>query len=374
MKPRIKFENLGLQENIEIVKWAFYEDNGVLSVHDYTIDYFPLLASVSLDTDKKVVEELIKEVVTKDYKKYEKRIKEETKRYESIWQEYSDRYFEELVKYLGISCDRVIIAKVGLIPVFPRYLDDFTFCFCTGLDEKKVISTIAHESLHFLWFLKWKELYPDCKRREYDSPYLPWQYSEMVTDPILNNEPFKDILNIEERGYDSFYEIRDGEYLVMDKLRSIYAEDKNIEFKIKEGYEYIKRVLEMNNNLKYEYYYIESKNGKSNCVVRTCCKLFELDYDIVFDELCNLTKELNCESFNDVKVFETYLERHGFIKEEFKSDKIIKDIVLDKGEYVIFCYDKKEYYHMIPIIDNIIYDKSDECLDLYVISLYKRNG
>ena len=38
----------------------------------------------------------------------------------------------------------------------------------------------------------------------------------------------------------------------------------------------------------------------------------------------------------------------------------------------VFCYDKKEFYHMISIIDNDIYDKNSDCMDLYVISVYKK--
>ena len=41
-------------------------------------------------------------------------------------------------------------------------------------------------------------------KKEYNSPYLVWQYSEMVTDPILNNEPFSNIFDFIEHSYDSF--------------------------------------------------------------------------------------------------------------------------------------------------------------------------
>jgi hypothetical protein len=247
MFPRIKFEKLSLQENINIVKWAFYEGDGVLSVHDYTIQYFPELASVHLDSDKKEVEKLIEEVVSKDYETYKDRIDDETKRYEELWNNYNDTYFKELINYLKIDCNKEITCKVGLLPVFPRYLDDFSFCLGTGLEIEKIISVIAHESLHFLWFIKWKQLFPKCPRREYDSPYITWQYSEMVTDPILNNKPFKDILNINERSYDSFYELYDGKELVMDKLRYLYSKNISIEEKIKEGFKYIMEVLERSN-------------------------------------------------------------------------------------------------------------------------------
>ena len=58
--------------------------------------------------------------------------------------------------------------------------------------------------------------------------------------------------------------------------------------------------------IKYEEYFISNKDGKSNCVIRTFCKLFN-----------------------------------------------------------------KDWYHMVPIIDNVLYDKTNDSLELYVISLYK---
>ena len=77
------------------------------------------------------------------------------------------------------------------------------------------------------------------------SPYISWKYSEMVTDPILNNKPFSDMFDdvFIERGYGSFYEIKDGDNFVMDVLRNIYSENISIDEKIDKGFDYIKRVL-----------------------------------------------------------------------------------------------------------------------------------
>ena len=74
---------------------------------------------------------------------------------------------------------------------------------------------------------------------------MSWQYSEMVTDPILNNKPFSDMFGdvFVERGYDSFYNLKDGEDFVMDILRNIYSEDISVEEKINKGFEYINKVL-----------------------------------------------------------------------------------------------------------------------------------
>ena len=57
--------------------------------------------------------------------------------------------------------------------------------------------------------------------------------------------------------------------------------------------------------MKFKKYYIEDKNKKSNCVIRSLCKVLNKEYSIIFNDLCDLAKELNCSSFNDIKVFET---------------------------------------------------------------------
>ena len=39
--PKIMFKEMTLPENTDVIKWAYFEDNEALSVHDFTIKYFP---------------------------------------------------------------------------------------------------------------------------------------------------------------------------------------------------------------------------------------------------------------------------------------------------------------------------------------------
>lgn len=246
--PKLKFRPISLEENIDIIKWAYYEDNGLLSVRDFTIKYFEELGQLDDNAPKDDVYNLIEQVVRADYYKYEERIKEEVIRYNNLWQKYNDVYFKTLSNYLSIDWPsdlEIIEGKVGLMPVFPRYLDKFSFSVATGVDDLKLIETCAHETLHFLWFEKWKSIHPETPRREYDAPYITWQYSEMVTDPILNNKPFSDIFEFREQGYNSFYEIYDGQTLVMDNLRKLYGEDIEINEKINNGFDYVRKILDL---------------------------------------------------------------------------------------------------------------------------------
>ena len=123
--------------------------------------------------------------------------------------------------------------------------------------------------------------------------------------------------------------------------------------------------------IKFEEYFVSNSDGKSNCIIRSFCKMFNKEYDEVFDELVDIANKLNYDSYAEIEVFEKYLEDRSFLPiDDYKGTKI-KDLSLDNSKYIIFCYDKKDWYHMVPIIDNTLYDKTGESLDLYVITVYK---
>ena len=123
--------------------------------------------------------------------------------------------------------------------------------------------------------------------------------------------------------------------------------------------------------MKFIKYYITNKEGKSNCVIRTFCKIFNEEYDDVYNELCRIQKELKCNSFNDIEVFEEYMKNHNFNSIDYGKDIVIKELKLDNDTYIVFCWDKNDFYHMLPIIDNVIYDREESSKNLYTLKLYK---
>jgi len=122
----------------------------------------------------------------------------------------------------------------------------------------------------------------------------------------------------------------------------------------------------------FKEFYITDKNGKSNCVIRSLCKILNKEYNDVYNDLCKIAEDLKCDSFNDIPVFEKYMEDNNIFNIDYNKDIMIKDLNLNDNSYVVFCWNKKDYYHMLPIIDNVIYDKNSDCLNLYVISIYRK--
>ena len=124
--------------------------------------------------------------------------------------------------------------------------------------------------------------------------------------------------------------------------------------------------------MNYNSFYLTDKEGKSNCVIRSFCKIYDKEYEDVSNELLSISKELNC-NFNDIETFEEFMRLRNTIKLDNYQDELIKDLKLDDGKYIIFCYDKKDFYHMVPVINKTVYDYNNDSLNLYVISIYKVN-
>lgn len=121
----------------------------------------------------------------------------------------------------------------------------------------------------------------------------------------------------------------------------------------------------------FEYY---NPDSDSNCVVRSLAKIIGFSCEKIKKGLTDLANDLEYDNYSEIEVFERYMLMNNIEKINLEySDKKIRDLKLGKGKYMIFCYDKEEWYHLVAIIDNVIYDKKEEVLDLYPINIYKMN-
>lgn len=240
--PKVNIKIMSLEENIELVEWSYFENGEVLNLHECTINLFPQLRSIDSKLNKEQIKEKIKEVVSKYYIDNQEKLNSEAIRYKKIWDKYNDSYMIAISKYLNIEWPvkmENIDCTVGVIPVCPRNINKFNFSLDINRIESRIIEAIAHECLHFIWFEKWKNLFPECCEEEFNSPHISWEYSEIVPYLILNSKEINDILNVKCNIYSYFFEMKDNDKLVIEKLKEIFKDDKNIDDKIIDGYNYI---------------------------------------------------------------------------------------------------------------------------------------
>lgn len=223
MYPRVKFVKMKKEDNVDIIKWALTQDDSSMNIRDMTLSMIPELVDAK-DVDK---------VLSNAYDSIIPKLNEVVIKYQTIWDKINNSYFKELKKLLNIKWQgkESIVCDVGLLPVSPRYIDDCSFSINYTLDDKSLINIVSHEVLHFYWFMKFKEVFPNIKREEYDFPYLPWKYSELVTEAILNSKSIYNITNTHEKCCYNF------DRSTIEKISNIFNDNNlTIEEKIIEGY------------------------------------------------------------------------------------------------------------------------------------------
>ena len=97
------------------------------------------------------------------------------KTYQADWDKINDKFLKVLSQHFQTewpTSKKMIKASVSIIPICPRYLDNWSFnVFYRGKSARK---TACHEIIHFLYFKKWLEVFPETERREMDTPFLVW--------------------------------------------------------------------------------------------------------------------------------------------------------------------------------------------------------
>lgn len=242
--PKVKFNNMSIDDVVDLLAWTVFETDGPFPLSKYVYDMYPELKGLinwgpdkidDLDSKK-----IIKSAILKRYDEYLSSNINLPDGYQKIWDEYNDKFMIALSSRLDIKwpqdCNN-IVAGIGLIPIYPRDIQSRTFNIGT-MDRKWVIETAMHECSHFLFFEKWKQLYPDWKWEDFESPNIIWYLSEMLVDPILNCPEMQNVFDNKFWAYDSFYNLKINDESVMGYINDIFK-NNNIKDAITKSYDYV---------------------------------------------------------------------------------------------------------------------------------------
>ncbi len=113
-------------------------------------------------------------------------------------------------------------------------------------DRKDSSRTIAHEISHFLYFKKFKDVSPNIKKGNYESPHKEWILSEIVTPIILNDPRMIKIIGSPEGFYKEHRELKIDGQLLTELIQELYDDfaikEKNFSEFIKKSMEVIEKV------------------------------------------------------------------------------------------------------------------------------------
>jgi len=138
---------------------------------------------------------------------------------------------------------------ISINPICPRFLNDWSFSIFYNYKEiSHAMEVIMHESCHFLYFEKWRNLYPKMSPKKFESPYIEWHLSEIIAPIILNDSRIQKLLKQKAFFYTEHEKIKIGDKTAPKYFTDLYiklSEKNDFEKIIKESYQAIKNYKEL---------------------------------------------------------------------------------------------------------------------------------
>lgn len=197
--PKIKFRNMPLPLEISWIYDFLFEDSW--NWGSYILKKHPGIKKVYSLKNKGAKLEFIKKYILDSKGSHNKIINKNKKKYLKAWSEVEGSYFSLLEDILNIKWPKhrpQIKAMMSINPICPRFLNDWSFSIF--YDYKKIshaLEVVMHECCHFLYFEKWKEIFPESRGETFESPHIEWHLSEIIAPIILNDFRVQEILRQE---------------------------------------------------------------------------------------------------------------------------------------------------------------------------------
>jgi len=244
--PKVKFMEIPIDLETNMICWFLFK-------HEWGWEKKIFKRHPKLKQIYNLKEEKQRYVFLKNYildfrKKNRKKILFKMNKFQEAWRKIEKEFLTTLEKIINTNWPserREIKAMISINPIGPRFLDDWSFSLPFRYDEKGAKHVIMHEICHFLYFKKWKELFPNSRRRTYDYPYIEWHLSELVAPIILNDERIQKLLKQKAGFYREHQRVKIKNISAPKYFSKLYVDclkkNKTFDEFIKEAYKTIKR-------------------------------------------------------------------------------------------------------------------------------------
>ena len=210
--PKVYFINIPLSIEVDYIHGFLFQNKWCWG--KYIIRKHPRIKKVySIKGENNQVKFLRKYVL--DYRKSnQKFIDINNRKYQKAWNRIEKDYFELLQEIMSTKWPKnrkKIRAMISINPICPRFLNNWSFSIFYNYKKiEDTIEVIMHECCHFLYFEKWKEVFPNAKSKTFDYPYIEWHLSEILAPIILNDSRIQKLLKKRADFYDEHKKIYIG--------------------------------------------------------------------------------------------------------------------------------------------------------------------
>lgn len=244
--PKVKFAHISLSKEVDWLHGFLFQNEWGWG--KYIIKKHPKIKKVfSFKTETEQVK-FLEDYIIKFREDNQKLIEKNRMKYQAEWQKIEKDFFlilSEIIQTEWPKNRKIIKAMISANPICPRFLNDWSFSIF--YNYKKIsyaMEVIMHESCHFLYFKKWKELHPKMNSKKFESPYLEWHLSEILAPIILNDARIQKLLKGKANFYIEHKKIKIGNKTApkyFDDLYKKITKNKNFDEFLKESYLAIKK-------------------------------------------------------------------------------------------------------------------------------------
>jgi hypothetical protein len=250
--PKVIFKIAAVDEMMPMIQFFLNPPKGGWDWSPSIFSKYPELKLLLKDVEKvnerkKIALDFFKQLQISDRNLLEKR----RKFFEKSWEGINDdvmKTLSEITEQEWPAKDKKMIARLSLSPINPRYIKERTFDVYYKSDTDKMKEIAIHELLHFIYFEKWKSLFPQVKESAFDAPYLTWQLSEMVPEIVLNDKRMQEVLKCRFHSYKEYQKCRIRGKPLLQYLQKFYDERKDFEDFLRKSWQFVKKhIKELNN-------------------------------------------------------------------------------------------------------------------------------
>ena len=247
--PKVRFKIAKLKDIIPLINFFLNPKEGGWDWSHYILNKYPeLKKKLSNVKNKERRKKITQTFFEKQQKKEIENLNKAKERYQKTWERINDDVMitlSEIVEQKWPKNLDKITARISLCPINPRHIKSRTFdiYYKSSIHDSK--ATNIHEILHFIYFEKWKKLFPKIPEKKFDAPYLVWDLSEMATSIILSDKRIQKIFKHKPHPYKEHEKIKINEKYLLTYLREFYKKRKNFDNFLRDSWKFLNK----NNNI-----------------------------------------------------------------------------------------------------------------------------
>ena len=241
MIPKIKFAFAGINETFNII-WHFINSKNRGPGKEDILRRYPLLKERMQNSKEENKKKIVRDFFSKFEEKNKHIFEEVVKDFQKEWNNVNEKIMvalEAIHEIKWAKKHKEFLARVTSNPICPRYLEKNTFDIYFAVNNQMMIKLILHELSHFIFFEKWKEIFPNTDKKEFELPHLLWKFSEIAPYAILSDEKIQEIFKHEPLVYGYWHKIEINKKPLTEIIKEIYQNRNNFEDFIRKSWKLI---------------------------------------------------------------------------------------------------------------------------------------